>query len=251
MTALARALGAETLKLKRTLAVWLAIVAPLGIAALTIMLFLQRPGITEAEEGAWFMFVQQSGVIWTLLMLPLFVTLETALLAQVEHGQHGWKHLYALPIPRWTIYAAKQASCLIVIGLSMLVMAASMVGSGLLLRLILPGKGFEAAVPWALIGQMLGLGYLGAWLIMALHTFISLRWPSFVVACATGIGGTVAGVLIVNSKYAVYYPWALPALVSIPDAGEFPLLQPLLFSLIAGTLIMVLGGWHVTTRDVA
>jgi len=33
--------------------------------------------------------------------LPLFVPLETALEAGLEHRENTWKHLFALPIHRW------------------------------------------------------------------------------------------------------------------------------------------------------
>jgi hypothetical protein len=45
--------------------------------------------------------------LWCLLGLPHLVALETALLAGSEHRENTWKHLFALPIPRWTICAAK------------------------------------------------------------------------------------------------------------------------------------------------
>ena len=45
--------------------------------------------------------------LWAILALPLFITLETALLAQTEHSEKHWKHLFALAVPRWVYYAAK------------------------------------------------------------------------------------------------------------------------------------------------
>ena len=47
--------------------------------------------------AAWLMFARASSVLWVFLMLPLFVTLESALLAGLEHGERQWKHLLALP----------------------------------------------------------------------------------------------------------------------------------------------------------
>ncbi len=129
MIALGRALNAETLKLKRTLAVWLALFAPLGIAALTVLLYVQRADdMINEKVTAWYGFVQQNAALWLLLMLPLFVTLETALLTQMEHGHQTWKQLYALPLPRWAVYAAKQFATLIVIGLSQVIMGALILG---------------------------------------------------------------------------------------------------------------------------
>ena len=252
MTALVRALSAETLKMKRTLAVWLALLAPVAIVLMVLAMFVQRTeyAITP-EHPAWQAFVQENVVIWTLLMLPLFVTLEMALLGQIEHGPNMWKGLYALPIPRWAIYAAKQCTGLAIIGLSMLVLGAAVVLAGWGLRLAMPGVGFEAPVPWGQIGEAVGLGFLGAWLIIAIHTFISLRSPSFVVACSTGIAATVASVLVINSDWAPYYPWALPALLSLGGQRPEDWLTRLLFAVIGGIVVAVIGGWEVTRRDTA
>lgn len=252
MTAFARALSAETLKMKRTLAVWLALLAPVAIVLLVLVMFVQRADyMISPEHPAWESFVQESIVIWMLLMLPLFVTLEMALLGQLEHGPKMWKGLYALPIPRWAIYAAKQCTGLAVIALSMFVLGAAIVLTGWGLRLAMPGKGFEAPVPWGQIGEAVGLGFLGAWLIIAIHTFISLRSSSFVVACSTGIAATVAGVLVINSDWGPYYPWALPALLSLGGERPEDWLARLLFAIVGGILVAVIGGWDVTRRDTA
>jgi hypothetical protein len=45
--------------------------------------------------------------IWAVFLLPLLITVETALLAGIEHGERQWKHMFALPIPRAAIYVAK------------------------------------------------------------------------------------------------------------------------------------------------
>ena len=109
MTALVRALRAETLKMKRTLALWLAIIAPLGMVGLQLIGALQRgEQYVRQFENVWVRFGQEMFVFFGFLIVPLFVALETALLGGLEHRSDQWKHLYALPLPRWTVYAAKQ-----------------------------------------------------------------------------------------------------------------------------------------------
>ena len=54
MTALIRAANAERLKLKRTLALWLAIIAPLSIVALQFVVFYDRRAyIAQKEVSGW------------------------------------------------------------------------------------------------------------------------------------------------------------------------------------------------------
>src|SRR5262245_25934891 len=107
MPALIRALSAEFLKMKRTLALLVALGLPMVVILMNLVIFLRTKNFEEGSS-AWDFFVGNNIVIWGLLMLTLYITLETALLAGLEHNQQGWKHLAALPIPRTAVYAAKQ-----------------------------------------------------------------------------------------------------------------------------------------------
>ena len=98
---LRRAVSAEALKLKRTLAVWMVFIAPSVVVALNFVMWLDRgENFMLQRDSAWQALAQNVLLFWALLMLPLFVTLETALLGGVDHGSQQWKHLHALPIPR-------------------------------------------------------------------------------------------------------------------------------------------------------
>ena len=71
-----------------------------------------------------------------MFVLPLFVTLETALLAGWEHVNDTWKVLNAQPIPRWMVITAKQYSGLVLLGISHLFLARAVIVSGLLLTVL-------------------------------------------------------------------------------------------------------------------
>jgi hypothetical protein len=250
--AILRALHAEQLKMKRTLALWLAPLAPLVIIALQMAIVLERQQYyrTQDTAGAWIEYGGQTVFLWTVLLLPLFITLETALLANLEHGNGQWKHLFALPLPRGAVYAAKQVSGMAIIALSMAALYIYIVLSGLALRLLTPGLGFEAPVPWWSFFRYIGLAYLASWLILALHTWIGQRWQSFVVASAVGIAAMVVAVVMMQSDWAVWYPWTLPGLVANGlEAGE-EILPQLLLGCLGGIAVSLLGGWDVVRRDV-
>ena len=110
MKVLIRILDAERLKLRRTLALWMAFVAPLSVVFYIVVAFLVggEEAPPPSHENVWDEFSQVVSIFWALLMLPLFVTLQTALLGGLEHRNAQWKHLCALPIPRWAIVLAKQ-----------------------------------------------------------------------------------------------------------------------------------------------
>lgn len=250
--ALLYALKAERLKLKRTLALWLAPLAPLVIIGLQFAIVLERQEYFRGQDTltAWIQYGGQTVFLWTMLMLPLFVTLETALLGNLEHGNQQWKHLFALPIPRGAIYAAKQISGMAIIGLSMAALYVYLVLSGLGLRLVAPGLGFEAPVPWGEFLQYIGLAYLASWLILSIHTWIGLRWHSFVVASAVGITAMIIAVVLFQSDWNAWYPWTLAGMVAygLEEGGDVA--AQILLGSLGGVAAAFLGGWDVVRRDV-
>ena len=251
MITLSRALSAEVLKTKRTLTLGLAFLAPLAVAFLEFVMHMQM-GERAMKPGAeaWISLSQHSLILWTLLMLPLFVTLETGLLSALEHNNKTWKQLYALPLPRWVVYAAKQLTGMGLIGLSMIVMVTMIVGVGLLLNLFRPTLGFAAPIPWPTIIQTYLLTYLASWLIISLHLWVSAHWSSFIVAMGAGIVTTVAGVTVINSDWAKYYPWTLPFMVSVGFVEGEVIGAQLALGIIGGIVVALAGGWDVIRRDV-
>ncbi|MBN2002457.1 MAG: ABC transporter permease [Anaerolineae bacterium] len=264
MTSLTRALHAEFLKSKRTLALWLSLIAPAVIVGLQFAIMIDQHQYYGSPEdptfSAWGRYTQNVLVLWALLMLPLFVTLETALIAQWEHRSQQWKHLFALPVPRWTLYVAKQICGMVLIGLSTVVLAVLIIAVGLSFRLIYPGLGFEASPPLAELARFALYMYLGSWFIIAIQTWVAQRWSSFAVASAVGIALTVAGVIVIQSDYAGFYPYTLPTIVTngfSGSAGGISVLEEnaapireLLFGSLGGLVAAAIGGWRFTRRDV-
>ena len=141
MQALTRALRAETLKMKRTLALWLILLTP------GALVFLQVAGATQyqgkisglsPEINRWALLFEENFAIWVILILPLFITLETALLGQMEHGNGTWKLAYIQPIPHWATLAAKQIWGLGLVALGMLALMALTLLSGAILDISMP-----------------------------------------------------------------------------------------------------------------
>jgi len=183
-----RALSAEMLKLKRTLALWLAIIIPSIIALLqfSIILFRGQSYLQNAEDPKLWLG-RQTIFFWTLLALPLFITLETALLAGLEHSQNNWKHLFVLPVPRSNIYAAKQTAGLILVFISFVALVGYIFLSEIGLAILKPELGFNLNLPWLPILKHAALAYVGSLLLIVLHTWVGLRWHNFVVAVSFGI----------------------------------------------------------------
>ncbi len=248
--ALVDALRAEVLKSKRSLALWMAFLAPLMIEVLDFVLYFQRGYIRTDVEDAWLWLGQSTLSYWSLLMLPLFVALETALLSNVEHVNEGWKHLFVLPIPRAATYTAKQILGMAVSGFSTFSLLGFTLVNGLLLRALRPEIGLDSSIPWGKLVTSAVLVFLGSWLLISLHTWVAARWKSFVVAMGVGIAMTVAGMVVVNWKWGRFYPWAMPGLMANQYMdGTMPVAELLLGSL-GGLLVAVVGCWEFSRRDV-
>src|SRR5262249_61434110 len=100
-------LSAEALKLRRTLALRLAVVTPLTIVILVFGIYAQRHETISPGANPLTGFTQLILTMWTIILLPLYAALAAALLASIEHQVNSWMRLLALPVSRGFIYAAK------------------------------------------------------------------------------------------------------------------------------------------------
>jgi hypothetical protein len=204
-----------------------------------------------ADGRPWLWHMKFTLTLWGLFVLPLLVTLETALLAGWEHGNGTWKLLYAQPMPRWMVITAKQFSGLVLLGISHLFLGLATIGTGLLLNLINPALGLGAPAPWlVMLGDSM-LIFLISWLIIAVHSFVALRWNSFVVAMAVGIVATMSGVFFIRSEaYAPFYPWAMQGLIANKLLEKGWPVEQLIWGIGGGLLVFLLSNLYLSRRDV-
>lgn len=243
MNALRRALSAEALKLRGTLALWMCVIAPASVVAMVVLQLtfteIKNPPAYPADE-AWMRFAHGVLALWTFLMLPLFVTLQAALLAGLEHANQQWKHLLALPLPRGAHYLAKLLALAAMVLLAMTLLLLLIVLGGGLLGLLQPEFGIAGAPPWTFLLTRIPAIFAAALLIIAMHNWIAIRWRSFTVAVSIGMTATVAGFLIGQSKnFGHLYPWSLPLQVLAGDGGR--LQYAVLAGLLGGALVAALG----------
>ena len=248
---LPRALSAEALKLRGTLALWMSLVAPLAIVALVVLQLALGHMAKQAPftpEEAWSRYGLGVLTLWAFLMMPLFVTLQSALLAGLEHGNHQWKHLFALPLPKGVHYLSKLVALTGMLGLAMLVLFAMIPLGGWMLSTLQPRLGIAGAPPLGTIARDLSAIFAAGLLIVALHTWIALRWRSFTVAVSIGMVATVAGFLIMQSKdYGYLYPWSMP--VSAVAGHGLHMAFVVKAGLVGGALVTAAGLWNFVRRE--
>ncbi|HSD18091.1 MAG TPA: ABC transporter permease [Thermomonas sp.] len=237
------ALAVEAVKLRRSLALLLAAVAPLLIAVFVFFNLLRVD-----KPMPWAITLQTSAAIWAFFMLPMSVTALTALVAHTEHGPRAWDHLRALPLPRWHLYASK-ATCVlgVVAAMSLLLALLTLLAveaAALLKPAIAPLGAPDIAGHITLLGRI----FLAAWLLVAVQLWIALRYASFVPALAVGIGGTFFAVVATSAKVGAILPWQIPVNQLASDPLRVQL--TLLLGCIGGCAVFAAMLWQLSRREV-
>jgi len=240
-----RVLHAEMLKLRRTLAFRMIFVAPLLVATLQFFVVWnqRRPG---ADFNLWEMISRASLSVWAVFMLPLLITLETALINGVEHGEKQWKHIFALPIPRRAVYIAKLLVAQALAAASTLILCVLTVLVGLAGARLRPDLPHPGPIPYVWILKYAAFVWLASWLIIAIHTWVSIRWPGFALALGAGIGGTFFAIFAASAGVGKYYPWLLPLNVFMKERFA----AALLLGALGGVVAAVIGCVEFVRRDV-
>jgi hypothetical protein len=242
---LVRALHAELLKLKRTLAFRVIFVLPLLIALLQFLVILRTKTYARGFN-LWQTHPTNSFQIWAVFMMPLLIALVTALLNGIEHSDKQWKHLFVLPVPRYAVYFAKLIVAQGLILMSTLVLGVFTVVVGVAGTYLRPELANAGPVPYLWLAKQVAFVWLASWLIIAIHTWISMRWSGFPIALGAGIGGTFFALFAASATLGKYYPWLLP--MNIFVEGRFA--AALWLGIAGGLIASVLGCLEFTRRDV-
>lgn len=233
----------EIVKLRRSLALVLAVVAPSLVAV-----FLFFNALRGDEPMPWSMWLGSAAGMWGVFMLPMSVTALTALVASMEHGPRSWDHLRALPVPRWRIYAAKMICVVGVVGaMSVAVPLLSVAALELASRIkpeIAPSGPMDLGGHLMMVLRM----EAAALLLIAIQLWLSLRFASFVPGLAVGIGGTFFAVVATAAKQGVFWPWQMPINMLAEEAWRVN--TALTLGGVGGLILLVLMLTHLSLREV-
>lgn len=257
----------EILKLRRTLALWASLLVPLLLIVMTTVLNLFRNVGGQFDPGAgpnvapWDAFMLDLVLfLWCLIGLPLFVSLETALLAAVEHRENTWKHLLALPIPWWTIYISKLFVAFGLVCITSFVLAIGIGMEGQVLLATRADLGLTRPIPWLIIFWRSFVFTPTVLLMLAVQTWVATRWRSFTVPMTLAIAATVAGIMMLRSlrtlasnpgpaHLASLFPWSLPYVTIARQATTSLRTNAFFAGIVGGVLVAVLGCYDFIHRD--
>jgi hypothetical protein len=214
MTQVIAAISSEFLKLRRTLALRVAIAAPLAVVGLQVFVASQQPVVLRPGATPLLGLVQGGYFVWTLLALPLFGALTAALVAAVDHQDDHWKQLFALPIPRWSILAGKWVAAVSLVLISFAVLAVGLLMLTTVVHALRPAWPAQPGLA-RLAAVRMSQAFLATWLLLSIQLWVSLRWRSFPVGLTVGIIAVLLTLGLAartggRSSLTRLYPWALP-----------------------------------------
>ncbi len=251
MTPLLDILSAEVLKLRRTWALRLAIIAPLFVVSLVFGVYLRRDATVSATLNPLTGFAQLVLTMWTILLFPLYAALAAALLAAIEHQDDNWTHLFALPIRRASLFHAKWIAASGLLLVSALLLPTFVIVAAEALRLVKPAWR-DAPLPIAMIFRGSLLSFLAAGLLCSIQMWVSLRWRSFVVGLGVALVATTAMLVVVpragaESMIGATFPWSLPAVAMAPNSPHRAIAVTWGFA--GGIVVGALACWRLSRRD--
>ena len=238
-----RALYAEKMKLRHS-PVWLAfLILPVIPTVMGTFNYWQNIGILQDK---WYSLWSQQTLFNCFFFLPVLIGVYCSYLYRLEHLNHNWHTIMAVPIPLAYINLAKlvSASAMIVL---------TQVWTGLLF--ILSGKiiGLDTPVPVELMDWLLW-GTVGGIAISALQLLLSLVIHSFAVPVGIALIGGITGLMAMAKDLGIWHPYALLSLGMNANSSDGSLqTNPALFLVnsLLFTILFTIGAliW-IRTRDV-
>jgi ABC-2 type transport system permease protein len=232
----------EMLKLRRSLALALCIVAPLSVVVMCLLMVA-----TRETALPWKTYLGEGVALWVYFMLPMSVTALSVLLAQVEHGPRMWGHLLALPVRRAELFLAKGfvaflLACAMTAGLAVLLFGAGWAWGALTPKFALTGE-----PPVLAIAKGLSIAMAASVAMVVLQVWAALRYRSFVPGFVLGILGTFGALAVTASRQFVLFPWLLGAFAMRPDAPVADL--ALAWGFYGGLGLLLAMCWDLSRRE--
>lgn len=215
----------EVLKLKRTFAFWLTIISALIFPLLFFIVYLVKHEklIPDAGVNPWdeFMFELIKNTI--PFLVPMFIVLITSLIIQVEHKSHGIKHLFSLPIPKWSVYFGKLSIVILSIVATYIYFFLAILLFGALLGMFYSDLGFLDFRPDYLNSiKMLGISFIASLGIVGIQFWMSFRFKNFIVPLGIGMTMIIMGLVVSRAPESIYFPYSFNVL-SISYGAQVPL----------------------------
>lgn len=209
----------EFYKSRKTLALWAAILLPVVICGLVTfgfyngsekVLSLQYPPML-----LWLRYIGATLGVMGVLILPFYIIFMAFSVHNIEHKNDTWKTLFAQPLNKFSIYAAKYLFAVILIFVCLLLFGIFTFAFGHLLQILVPKYNLDGYDPSRMLLKFYLKLFLSSLGILSIQFILSLIWSDFLKPMGVGFVGTIIGLISVNAgwKYAYLIPYSHPSLV--------------------------------------
>ena len=178
-------LRSETLKLKRTLLIYLCLSAAAFAALMSFLEYLDL-GPTPKMGLPWTVHFMKGREPLCLALLPLYVILICTLLLQIEYRDKTWKQVLSSPQKMFDIFMAKFITLQFMILAFLIVYNLLLVVTGMGAELMHP-KLYEGEIDVYLIFIKNAQTYILVMGMSAIQFWFSLRFKNFIASLAIGI----------------------------------------------------------------
>ena len=221
-----KAVKAELLKIKSTVAIRLALVYPLiPVLIYGIVMFYFQEKVMNNHGNTWQFF---NTIVWnfwsSFAFLPL-IGLQTILINNLENSNNGWRNLFSLPFPRKHIYMSKLSIVILLTILSLAALSIYVLLYGLICSFMVPQFGFQNyQIPLEFLYKpaFVAIGSLG---VISVHYFLSVFVKNIYISFGAAIFFTIISLFLIQKEnIAIYSPWSWGALsshIELKSNGSF------------------------------
>lgn len=201
----------ETLKLKHTFALWLTAICALLIPLLFFIVYIVKWEKLIPAEGVnpWNKFANEQIVNSLPALVPLFIVLITSLIIQIEHKATAIKHLFALPIPKWSVYFGKLSIIIAAVFATYAMYYGLILLNGNLLGGMRPQLNFSEFSPeYVFHIKILFRSFVSVLGILAIQFWLSFRFKNFIIPLGVGMVLVIVGLIAARAPESIYFPYS-------------------------------------------
>lgn len=243
----------EIIKSRRTFALTGTLLLPTITTGLNFLTFVvNRNDFILSGTNLWMILAGNVFASFALLLLPMYVSIVGYSANHVEHQADAWKNLFALPIPKSTIYCSKLLFILLQTFFCISFLCGLTLLSGQVLSWLYPEMGFQNYDSNYLIIATFFKSYLACLGILAIQYVLSAHWNDFIKPIGAALLGLVIGLLLARWKYGYFSPYSLCVRMydqfMKEDATVFT--KEVISSFVWAILVFFFGYWLILKKSV-
>jgi lantibiotic transport system permease protein len=255
----------EIQKLRKTVALWLTLLYPLGTVFLSsLFLYAEQSHVKPDQVN----FINNFNSL-AAFFLPFYAVLMVSFFCQVEHRNSMLKHIFALPVPKWAIYFGKLAASFLLLLIAWFLLLVLVYAAFLMLGISSPKLRITGAFDHVYLVLIISRTFFSSACLVIIQYLLSLKLKNVVAPIAIGTSMIILPIailfvlgitgLIQNPKILQwllrYDPYSYPFAFVFKFTQGGPLKMELFStSLIVWTLIAIglsiLGYFEIRKRNI-